>query len=302
MSGMPTRIIPVALFCAFATALPAALMPWEKAPNKCQILDNPAKPIYEIGVGYVPESLLQGAETNYNKAAFVELDADLEMAYFRDVLYGDIDARFVIRGVVLPGSRDELELPDQVAKLALDAGWTWRYDNGSALQVRTLPGIYSDIEEINGDVLYAPVSCSVIKAFDSQLSGIAGIEIRPHFERKYIPIIGVAWEINDQFRLDARLPESRFTWFLSQRWNSALGFEWQNTSYSLRDDREQITFEDFRLSWGVTRWLSDQLQFTSELGTVFDRSVEFKEAGGVTDKDLDIDKAFFVRFALAGPF
>jgi len=257
--------------------------------------------VYHVSLGYVPESRFEG----YGKSALLELEGDWMLAYLTDVARGDIDFNFRVRSTLFLDSA-ELQLPDQVAKIAIDAGWIWRYQNGMAIQFRAVPGIYSDLEEIDTDIFFVPFSCSLIRTFNRQLSGIVGAELRPGFEREIMPIIGLEWEINDALRLEARLPESRFIYFVSPNWTTYLGFDWQNTSFRLSEsesyDRDLVTIEDFRTCWGLTHWISDQLHLTGEVGHVFDRNIEFKGSADGPDSEIDIESGMFVRFGLGGPF
>jgi len=63
---------------------------------------------------------------------------------------------------------------------------------------------------------------------------------------------------------------------------------------------EKLTVEDFRLSCGLTWRVSDNLQFTGEIGRLVGRSFEYNES---TDRDdYDVDGATLCRFVLGGPF
>ena len=298
-------VILAAISIMFASAAKGTTWRSEQGPNYCQILDDISGPVYQVGMGYISKSRFEGSSGKHGKSAFLEMDGDWAFAYFRDVIFGDVDLNFRLRSILFTDSAGKVRLPGQVAKIALDTGWTARYENGMAVQARAVPGIYSDMEEIGSDDIFIPFSLSLIRAYNPQLSGIAGFEIRPGFETSIMPLIGVEWEINDVLKLDARLPESRLVWFAHRDWTTQLGFEWHNMSFGLGDDRDQITVEDYRAYWGLTCRISDQLEFTGELGRVFERSVEFKEraadADGV-DTDLDLGNAILVRFVLGGAF
>jgi len=287
--------------CIQAWVLQAVAWPQERRQEYCQILDAVTDPVYEVGFAYLGESRFDG----YGKSVMIELDADWNFAYFRDVLRGDIELDLDFLSVVIFKSAG-LQLPDQVAKIAVDAGWTWRYEGGSALQVRAAPGIYSDIEEIDGDMFFVPLSCSMIQVLGPEWSGIAGIELRPGFERTIMPILGLAWEVREDLRLELRVPESKCVWYINRDWITHFGFEWQSTSFSLREHgsngRDMITLEDLRAFLGLTHSISDQFRVTGEIGRSFGRSVEFEHDALGLDNNIDIDRAWFVRFALGGPF
>ena len=268
--------------------------------DTCRILDAPV-PVYEVGLGFVPESGFEG----HGDSAAMELHADWAFAYFTDVALADLDLNLRFRSTVFLDSAG-LELPDQVSQIALDSGWTWRYVGGWALQFHALPGMYSDLEEVSSDVFFMPVSLALVKAYNPYLSGIVGTQYRMGFEREFIPLIGLAWDISDAVRLDARLPESRLTWYGGRDWSTHLGFEWRNMTFSLREagaiDRKKLTLEDYQGYWGLAYRLSDELQLTGEIGSVFGRGMEFDRQVEGWQRDVDIDPALFLRFMVVGPF
>ena len=159
--------------CACA-ALGAAESTWmDGTGGHCQVLDDVTEPVYEIGMTYVPASQF-GDEGD---SAFLEFDTDWEFAYFRNVLWGEMDLHLKVRNIMFMGSA-RIDLPDEVAMLALDVGWTARYRNGVSLQLRATPGYYCDLEQIGPDGLFVPFSCSLIRAFTPEVSGIVGAEVR----------------------------------------------------------------------------------------------------------------------------
>lgn len=274
----------------------------EFSHRACRVPGDVNIPICAFSFGYVAESQFD----KYGESAFLEFDANWAFAYFWNVLAGgnvDLNARYT--SIMFMDSA-VLNLPEQAAILALNAGWTRHYADGTELQVRIVPGIYPDIGEIDFDVLLMPVSCVVMKPLMRGLSGIGGLEVRPAFEMKVMPIIGVRWLISDSMRLDACIPESRFVYLVDSRWRGYAGFDWRNTSFDLRgkipDEREQITVEDFRLYGGVAYRTSEQVQFAAELGTAFGRSVQFDEKAGGMDNNVDVDPQIFVRFGVSSGF
>ncbi|MBN1557663.1 MAG: hypothetical protein JW951_05915 [Lentisphaerae bacterium] len=295
---MKLNRIPVIL--VLLAAITAAGAEWPRDTGSrpyCQILDNPGDPLYRFRLGYVSESGVEDA----GDTSLIEIEADWEFAYFRNILRGDVDCDLNLEMVFFMDAAD-IELPSQVAVLALDAGWAVRSRGGAALALRMQPGIYSDLEGFSGDVFSIPFSAALIHAFNPSLSGMLGVSVRPDFDRTLLPLVGVVWEVNDQLRLDARLPESRLEWYMTPDWSTHLGLDWRNMSYALDDSRDVLTLEDFRLAWGVTHRTADQLEVSAEVGTLFERSVTFDDVPPKEPDTFDMDSDLFVRFALGGPF
>jgi len=290
-----------ALIAAVASVVSAQVRPEGGPDAACQILDNPVKPIYRIGVSHVPASRFSG----YGESSMVEIEADWYFAQLMDIGYGDVDLNMEL-DLILWGHSAGLHMPDQLLELALDAGWTWRYANGMGFQIRAMPGIYSDMEELSSEMFYMPFSFAVVHAFDPALSGIAGAVVRPSFNRVVMPMIGVEWEVSDAWRVQARIPESRVTWFADPCFSVHLGMEWRNTTFALRErgrfDREEISLEDYRAYIGAAYRYSDQLELTGDIGTIFGRNVEFEDDAHAFDGEIDISSDMFVRLGIVGPF
>lgn len=266
-----------------------------------QILDVPFEPVYRLSLGYIPSSPVEG----FGDVSMTEFDGRWAFAHFWDILFGDIDLGVRLKSTFISNSSIGLDLPGQVAKVALDAGWTGRFGDGVSVQARIYPGIYSDLRDLSSEGLYMPFSVAMIKSFDSKLSGVIGVEIRPDFHQQLMPLLGVAWMINERTRLDARIPESRLVYYLGRGWSTHAGFRWENTSYSVHRNElgaNQLTIEDFRFFLGTTFRLSDNLQFGGDVGRVVGRSFEYQNTTAAAKSDFDAEAATFVRFTLGGPF
>jgi hypothetical protein len=274
---------------------------WEEQVDYCQILDSPSEAMCEVGTTLLPDSRFG----DYGSSTLLELEGRWEFAYLRDIARGDVDVDLRVLTTLFFGSAG-LQLPDQLAKIAVDAGWTRRCENGFSFVVRAAPGIYSDIEKIALDVLFMPVSCTIIRAFSPELSGKAGLEIRPGFDRTIMPLVGIAWEAREDIRLEAQLPKSRLVYFMEKDLYAHAALEWRNTSYRLREkgsyDRDMMTIEDFRLSFGLTHRMSDELHITGEIGRCFDRRVEFKEPADSLDDDMGVRSTLLLSVTLGGQF
>lgn len=262
------------------------------AAERCQILDNLYEPIYRINTGLMPSSRVQG----HGKTTIMELDADWEMGFIRNVFRGEMDIHARIRNSLFIGSA-EIGLPSQTTSLALDAGWTLRYGQGQALQVRAMPGLYGDLNALDSRGFYVPFSLALIQAFHPDLSGVAGLEVRPGFDRTLMPIVGLKWEPFNWLGIEPRLPRSRITWFATPEWSAYAAFEWRNLSYALSDARRMITLQDFRTYGGLAHRLSDRMELSLEVGRALGREVKFRRG-----ERYDVASVVFARVGVGGPF
>lgn len=269
-------------------------------PAPCQILDKACGSQYALSLAYMPESSVK----DNGDTSMMELDGTWEFAYYRDVLMADVDLR--LDGGVVMLDHANIDLPGELIDLALNAGVTWRYVNNTALQLRTRPGMYSELDGIDGDSFFIPFSGSLIWAVHPELSGSLGVEIRPGFDRAVVPVARVEWEASQDWRMSAGWPASRVTYYGLRDWTLYGAFDWRSDSYSADDrgsvDRERITLEDFRLYAGAAYSLSAELQVVGECGAVLDRSVEFERVAEGLLSENGLDSGLFVRVGVVGPF
>ncbi len=274
---------------------------WGAGSSTCQILDHTSDSAYSLGLSFVPESRLSG----HGETRIAEFDGACEMGYFRDVLLGDIDVNLLLDGKIFFSS-GRIQLPDQLVVLAADVGWTWRYVNGSALQVRAAPGIYSDIEELNFRSLALPLSAAGVMTFNPQISATVGLQLRPGFERIFLPIIGLVWGPTDWLRVEATLPEAKAICHWNDVWSTYIGWAWESTTYRIREkgdfDRKKMSMEAYRTTVGASYALSHDLRVIGEIGALSERNIEFERRAPGMEKEIDLHSATFVRVGIGGPF
>ncbi len=271
-----------------------------KKSATCQIIDVPFDPVVEFSGGFIESSSVE----DHGDVSMTELGGHWAFAHFWNILFGDVDVMLKLNSTIF-SDEGGIDLPTQLSRIALDAGWTCRCSDGVSLQARIVPGIYNDFREFGSDAYYMPVSLALVKAFNTKISGIFGAEVRPGFDQQIMPLIGVGCMLNERTRLDMRLPESRVVYYLGHGWSTHAGFIWQNMSYGVHsgsDGINQMTLEDFRLFCGTTFRLSDNLQLSGEVGRAIGRNIEYDGDGGAAEGKYDLDDAMTVRIVFGGPF
>ncbi len=274
---------------------------WATSASACQILDRSSDSSYSLGLSFIPDSRLAG----HGETRIAELDASGELGYFRDVLLGDIDVRLDLDSKLLFKSA-EIQLPDQLVALSVDAGWTWRYINDTALQIRIAPGIYSDIEELTLRSFAVPLSAAGVMTVSPELSATVGMQIRFGFARTLMPIVGVVWGPADWLRVEATLPEAKAICHWNDVWSSYLGWAWESTTYVIRDksefDRKRMSLEAYRTTLGTSYALSDEQRVIFEIGMLADRTIEFERHPIGMEREIEVRNATFARIGIGGPF
>lgn len=293
--------IVVSVFVSVAVCLCAS---WASAKGRfkqCPILDQAPDSVYRVSFGYIPDSDATEGGGIVGSTDIIEVNGEWAFAYFRDVAHGNIDLNLQFEGTVFHDSLDD-RLPSQVGRLALDAGWALRSERGLAFVTRLAPGLYSDFQDLGTEAVYCPVAFSLVRTFRTDFAGMFGVEIRSGFDRVLIPLVGIVWEPDDRVRVDLRCPSSRISWLMSGQWRTHLGLDWENTSYALDDRREKLTLDYFRAYWGLGYQVSTQLQLAGELGSIFQRSIDFDEDVAPSSDDLDVDDSWFLRLSASAPF
>ncbi len=268
--------------------------------GKCQILDKGLTPLYTLSGAYILEADIEGG----TDTGLFEVDASWACRYFNDTLGGDIDTHFQFSSVFFLQTAS-IDLPEHVAEVSFDLAYINRMQNGMSLMVGLTPGIYSDLETLDGDGFSVPVRVAGVKTFSPTVSGIAGLEYRAGFDRELLPILGIAWQPDKTFRLEAGLPQSLLRWSPDDEWAFYAKFEWSNVSYNLRerdnDNREQMTLEDYRNSFGIQRMMDDRIGLFVEGGRTYHRSMIFERSND-SSVELEMGKAMFFKAGVSGYF
>lgn len=260
------------------------------------MLDAPVDPIYRYRLGIVSSADVEG-----RSSGLYELDADHEMAYFRNVLRGDIDIGLALHSSIFTRKLSD-RFPRTLFRTALDTGWTWRYLDGKSLELRAAPGLYGAVDASLGSLAAIPFQIRLHQAIHPDLAGMVGVEIRPGWDRALMPLGGIVWEPDPTFRAEVMLPRSRALLFL---WRATLfaNAEWRNWSYGIKaqDDYQakQLTLNDYAISLGAGWRFTDEIEFTLEAGRLIGRTLDTDSS---RDPRLDADSANFIRIGLLGPF
>jgi hypothetical protein len=254
------------------------------------------KPIYNAGLGYSAAEF-----EGYGDSSLTELSLDWEFANFRRTWAGDVDLTLDVEAALFADSAG-MHLPDQLVALAVDLGWARFSRNGIGARFRLAPGIYSDFQRFEGRALSAPLSGVLTCAFGPSVSGVVGAEVRPNFERLVRPIAGLAVQAGRATRLVVGVPEGSLSHRFGPRFESYIAYAWRDQTFGLRDDRRAITLEDYSACLGIRLRQPGGAAIVVEVGSVFDRSVEFDRTRDEHDPSeaVDADDSLYIRLAFVG--
>lgn len=255
---------------------------------------------YEFRLMGTKESAIGNGSEDFGKLSEYVADWDWGLVYLKDILGGEVDVRLRSSLTFLDDGGD-IDLPGQVAYITADTGLVLGNKEDLSFELRVAPGIYSDLEEFSTEALEVPFSLAFRKVLDSELAALLGLQVRPGFTDQVMPLAGLIWDPSEPVRVALCIPESRATWQPSSAFRTYVGFEWENTSYDLRGDNEQLTLEDFLLSAGIAVDVGANAGLEFEIGKIMNRTIEFDEAGSFSTDQLHVDYATYIRVGLFGP-
>ncbi len=288
-------IIGTALVVTAAAARPPADA-WSRGATPCPFLDTRADPAYTMDLALVLPARISLQRKDWSA---LEFNVHSEFLYFRGLLYGDLDWRLDMRST-LPLDSGGLALPDHLLALSMPLLWTWRYVNDTAFRVTLAPGLYSELPSLGSDALSMPVGLLFIRTLDPTLTALAGVTVRPRFERLVMPTAGVIWQPTGAVRLEATVPSGRLMVHFSPTWAGDVHWDWMSTTYLLPDDkqnRRNVTFEESRFGVGLTHTISPEFRIRGGLGLIGGRSIGYHHEG-----DTGIDNTLFVSIGAGGAF
>ncbi len=297
---MEYKIMRIIGNCVGGAALSCAILLWSAPPataqyveEYCQILDRLDEPIWQAYAGVVGKSRVEG----FRDTGMIEAGGHFGLLYFRTG-FGEFDLRAAIDSVFFTRSAD-IDLPHHVSAARLDLRYVMRLQDGYALRLGFEPGLYSEIEHASTDHLFYPFSLHGIRAFTPELSGLAGLNFYPGFDRLVDPRVGVRWAPSDYLMFDVFYPQTEIVFRPNFDWALRAGVEFREyLEYHLKntDDRRRLMMDETRIYLGVDRLITQDLQWMVRIGRLVNRSIDFRRF----EQEKDLDDAYFVRIGIGG--
>jgi hypothetical protein len=187
-------------------------------------------------------------------------------------------------------------LPNTVNALTLNFQNEWRFAEQWSLRVDARPGLFSDLEDINGGDFNAPVTVGIAYAQSKTLTWVAAINAD---FRRDIPIIGgigVRWNFAPDWTLSLLLPKPTIEYQVCPEAAVFAGGELMGGAYRVGEDLgtrtgqplvndEIVSYREIRVGAGVRAKLGKNLTATVEGGWVIDRRFTYDEANLLINGD-----------------
>ncbi len=260
----------------------------------CQIVDGTDYPAWDV-------------EATYTAPADVRSDAGRNIAFWALRGGGGLFYRATGSGDVSLGGRYDVwfadggggvALPDALAALRLEAGWTLRWWDGRALQLTLRPGLYTDAADWSSKDVFYPFEALGIRAVNPRVSALLGLAVYPGFDRAFDPRFGFRYAPADSIRLDLMYPETRLT-YRPMDWEVALGVRHEAVrEFRLEesDPRRLVALRDTRIYLAAAWTAAGALRVTAEAGRVLNREIDFERVETV----LDVEDSWYVQLGVGG--
>jgi hypothetical protein len=184
------------------------------------------------------------------------------------------------------------EIAEQLYKVAFDFQVDVPINEIVGVSLGITPGLWSDFIVIDGDDFRLPARVLATFRVSETLFAAAGVIYTDNIRRNILPGIGVIWDPNDRWHLEALYPRSRLVYRFNEDYSAYLVFERGGTTYNIRAlaEDEDVEYRDLRLMLGaeIHRWT--QADVFVEAGVTFDRKFRFDNQGA-----FNVGEAFILR-------
>jgi hypothetical protein len=299
--------------CATAALVASRALAQQTAPTSENLMSpdwqtNSSVPAVKADLNYIydgpAETTFRGAHVGESAASSLNLGLDSR--------FNLNDQWFIPVGLqsdnYFLGSLDHVPVPDDIHTLHLRTGLGWRMNDEWTFTGIAGPELYrftdlqaNDIGAFGGFLATYRPSATHIWTF--------GIFASPNNDVPVLPVVGLRWQINDQYTLEVGMPKTRLTYHIDPKWSLYTGLDLNGTTFRASDNlgtqigRPQYnnalaTYRDIRLGVGVGYDLGHGLRAEVEGGYSVYRRIDYKDI----DQRVNFDPAPYVRAGLSYRF
>lgn len=264
--------------------------------RECPILDTPFAALSALEFGYTPPA--RTTATGWDKTSVAELTAWVRCCYFENTIGSDFEMRMSFDSFILNGF-DGSGSGYPLCAVTLPMTWSQRYDAGWGLQLQAEPGLFTTLQNTDGDSFAVPVGLRFIKACSPNFAFFFGARAYPQFDQVADPWAGLHWSVPNVLLIELAYPETRMAFGPADGCRFVLGgriLTWPEYSMGKDDSRKRILYDETRAHLGFEWSATEYTEFSLQTGYIFDRTVNFEENGS----EVEIEDAVFVRFGIRG--
>ena len=285
--------------------LAAALVAVGAAAARAQAADDLFSQHLDVeraGCVYAGALLPDTAFGDHGETDLVELSLDWRWIVSDGFLWGTLGLDAAARLTYFVDDPGLDALPDALLAAWLEPAYTLRFTNGWSIRAAARPGLYSDATH---PAFSCPVALDFYFAYSPELSFVVGGEWRPGWDFAFLPHAGLVWEPGEALRVELACPSSRIELFPRHVLTVFAAGQWLNTTYALDAGGsdgwkpDDVTFDELRVSAGVSLRLFDTWVLAGEAGTWLERELSADVRG---EHAMDLSKDDFFRLTLSGAF
>ncbi|WP_438481156.1 DUF6268 family outer membrane beta-barrel protein [Oleiharenicola lentus] len=201
-------------------------------------------------------------------------------------------------------------LPDQLSELSLNLGYTRKFSQQWSGSVFLRPGLYGDLEDIDGKTFNAPLLLTAAFAQSRELLWFFGLNLNAYSDNPVLPIVGVRWQFAPDWTFNVGFPRTGVSYKLSETVTLHGGLTFQGGTFRITESlgtpagatsRLANTFVDYReirVGVGADIKLHDRWSLNVDVGSMTDRKFDYFDR----DYVLNGDAGFYGALSLKASF
>ncbi|HEV2806200.1 MAG TPA: hypothetical protein VGW57_14855 [Chthoniobacterales bacterium] len=296
------------LFCAAFLLL--ALAGWSHAQQAVvRRVDNAGNTAVSLDIVEIESSYVFESDLNRHGSFGEQSAAQFSFGYgHRFFLSGHLYLHLGVAYDRFEFSSTGAPVPDHLQSAAAVIGIDYMHNDDVGAFIQIKPGIYTqnDFDTAAFDV---PITLGRIWVLQPDhlyfFTGANAAFLRGRFP--VIPLAGLIWEPNDQWKIVGMLPEPRVIYSPNDKWDFWVGG--QLTGGSFRTDRNnaiiparlngaQVDYSEYRVGGGVIYSPRDNISFDLGAGYAIERQFDFHRA----DVKYEADGAPYLRLEFKAKF
>lgn len=200
-------------------------------------------------------------------------------------------------------------LPNTVNALTLKFQNDWQFADQWNLRIDVRPGLFSDLQDIDGGDFNAPLTIGLAYAQSKTLMWVAAANVDLQRDIPIIGGLGVRWQFAEDWTLSLLLPKPTLEYQVSPAATVYVGGELMGGAYRVAEDLgtrtgrpnlndEIVSYREIRVGGGVRARLGQSVTANVEGGWVVDRRFTYEDA----DLQLNGDGALYFGLSLNARF
>jgi hypothetical protein len=269
------RILIIIAIIVFFSAFKVAAQPEDK-PN--DVFANKIDSYFR----YMPSRSVDAME---GKVEIVEADSEYS---YELKLFGKLPVKFSLdnKYIGIEDSVTNVELPAHLVGLTTDIETTLSFFNfdQTYLRIGLSPSFYGDDWDFETSAFRLLSRFLILYIPNAKWTFLAGVAVYPDFENEALPVLGFVYKPNDKLAFNIIPPRPNITYLLNDQvtlfgeGGGSLNSEFEVT----RNDKKNVVlrYKEMHLGAGIKLKLNKFIQSSLSFGSVFNRSLKYRDNQG----------------------